>query len=169
MKVRLELRPRAVEGIPCRFPIARLRVRDRYGTFAELDFRIDTQADFTTIPIETARSQGIPFSEAEERTVVGLVGETTVYRGRVRLVIAGREHDRPCHFIRVPALREPGRPSGQPLPALGRAGFLDEYAITVDSGYLIVTRLGPVRRWVRQCREALWKRFGLVHPPERPL
>jgi hypothetical protein len=169
MKVRIRLRPWVVEGTNCPFPVVRLRVRDKYGTLAELDFQVDTQADFTTIPIEKARSEGIPFSEAEERTAIGMVGETTMYCDRVRLVIAGREHDWPCHFIKVPVLQEPGQPTRQPLPVLGRAGFLDEYALTVDSGSLIVTRLGPFRRWFRQGLQRFWKLLGLVHPADRPL
>src|SRR5262249_24466830 len=113
----------------------------------------------------TARSHAIPFSEAQELIATGLVGETTVYLDRVRFLIGDREHDWPCQFIRTPASREPG----QLLPALGRAGFLDEYAIAVDSGYLIVTRLGRYRRWARRGLELLWRRFGMVHPADRPL
>jgi hypothetical protein len=169
MKLRLELRPRAVDEINCPLPIVKLRVRDKYGTLVALDFRVDTQADLTTIPLQTARREGLPFSEAHERTAIGLVGETSTYRDRVRVVLAGREHDWPCHFIRVPPSREPGQPARELLPALGRAGFLDDYAITVDSGYLIVTRIGPIRRWVRQWLHALWRRFGMVHPADRPL
>jgi hypothetical protein len=65
--------------------------------------------------------------------------------------------------------REAGRQRSGLLPALGRAGFLDEYAITVDSGYLSVTRIGPIRRWLRQCLHALWTRCGMVHAETRPL
>jgi hypothetical protein len=132
MKVRIPLRPRSVEGIVCPFPVVRLRVRDRYGELAELDFRVDTQTDFTTIPVATAQREFIPFSEARERMAVGLVGETTTYRDRVRIVIAGREHDWPCEFVKTPV--GPGQQPRELLPALGRAGFLEEYAISVDSG-----------------------------------
>jgi hypothetical protein len=165
MKVRIRLQPRTVEGNDCSFPLVRLYVRDKYGTLARLYFRIDTQADFTTIPIETARSEAIPFSHAEQRTAIGLVGETAAYLDRVRLVIAGREHDWPCHFIKTP----PSRGREQPLAALGRAGFLNEYAIAVDSDYLTLTRLGPFRRWLRQWLEPLRESLGLVHPVDRPL
>jgi hypothetical protein len=157
MKVRLKLQSKRVEGINCPFPVVKLRVRDRYGTFAELDFRIDTQADFTTIPIQTAQSQAIPFSEAQERTVFGLVGETTTYFDRVRILIVGKEHNWPCHFVNVPVSRERGQLPREQLSALGRAGFLDEYALAVDSGYLIITRIGPLRRWARQWLEPFWK------------
>src|SRR5579885_2431588 len=157
MKVRLLLRERRVAGFPCPVPVVRLRVRDRYGSLTELDFRVDTQADFTCIPVQTAQEEHIPFSQERECTAVGLVGETTMYRDRVRLVIAGHEHDWPCHFINTPPPREPGQPRELPA-ALGRAGFLDEYAVAVDSGYLIITRIGPIRRWLRQWLHALWTR-----------
>jgi hypothetical protein len=169
MRLRLKLRPRTVEDIECPLPVVKLRVRDRYGTLAALDFRVDTQADFTTIPIPTAEREGLPFSRDRERTAIGLVGETSTYRDRVRILIAGREHDWPCHFLKVPVSREVGEHSRDPLPALGRAGFLDEYAITVDSGYLIVTRIGPFRRWFRKWLHALWGHFGVVHPADQPL
>jgi hypothetical protein len=164
MKIRLLLQKRSVAGISCPVPVVRLRVRTRYGTLIELDFRVDTQADFTSIPISRARRQAIPFSAAHERRALGLVGETTVYRDRVRIVLAGREHDWPCHFVHVPASREGDLP-----PVLGRAGFLDEYAIAVDSGFLIITRLGPICRRLRQVLHSLWKRLGMVHPEGRPL
>src|SRR5437763_15131695 len=109
MTARLSLRPRRVEGIDCPLPVVKLRVRDKYGTLAELDFRVDTQADFTSIPVPTARREGIPFSEALERRAVGLVGETATYRDRVRIVIAGRQHDWPCEFVQLPVPTEPGQ------------------------------------------------------------
>src|ERR1700737_1969676 len=117
MKVRIPLRPRRVEGIECPFPVVRLGVRDKYGTLAELDFRVDTQADFTSIPTQTARREGIPFSEAQERTAVGLVGESSTYRDRVLIVIAGREHDWPCDFVRPPVSGEPEQQARELLPA----------------------------------------------------
>jgi hypothetical protein len=44
-----------------------------------------------------------------------------------------------------------------------------KYAVTLDSGYLILTRLGPLRRWWRRCLHALWQGLGLVHPIDEPL
>jgi hypothetical protein len=168
MKARLLLRERSVEGIACPFPVIRVRVRDRYGTLVELDFRVDTQADLTSLPVWTARRERILFSEGRQHTAIGLVGETTAYRDRVRNVIAGREHEWPCEFLSSPP-PGPGQQPRELLPVLGRAGFLDEYAVAVDSGYLIVTRIGPVRRWLRQRLHGPWKVAGLVHPVEQPL
>jgi len=169
MKLRLRLRQRSVEGVSCPFPVVRLRVRDKYATLAELDFRVDTQADFTSIPVSTAQREGLPFSQTKERVVTGLVGETVSYRDQVRVVIAGREHTWPCDFIKPAAPREPRQEPREMLPALGRAGFLDEYAITVDSGYLLITRIGPVRRRLRRWLHRFWRWLGLIHPEKRAL
>src|SRR5262245_45904906 len=98
--------------------------------------------------VSMARQQYIPFAEDHKVTLGGLAGVTEAYRGRIRLVIGGREHTWPCDFVSSPAhLGHPGR---ELPPVLGRAGFLDEYAISVDSGYLIITRLGPIRRSLRK-------------------
>jgi hypothetical protein len=41
----------------------------------------------------------------------------------------------------------------EPLPELPQfsVGFMDDYGITLDSGYLIVTWLDPIARWLGQC------------------
>jgi hypothetical protein len=132
----------------------------------DLPFRIDTQADLTTLPIITAQREGIPFATDHSGTAYGLTGAVEKFRDRVRLQIAGREHEWPCDFVASP----PGVRSLPELSAvLGRAGFLDEYAVAIDSGYLILTRLGPLRRWWRRYLHAVWQRFGLVHPTDEPL
>jgi hypothetical protein len=167
MNVRLPLRQRIVEGYNCNFPIVRLRVRDQYGAFAELDFRIDTQANFTCIPVTRAQVEHIPFSRDAERRVGGLVGETTTYRNQIRILIAGREHDWPCDIILAPVARDSAGSFHEPMAVLGRAGFLDAYAISIDSNFLIITRIGPLRRWLRKCLHNFWEWFGLVHPNDK--
>jgi hypothetical protein len=169
MKVRLRLQERSVEGIRCPFPVVKLEVRDRYGGLAELFFRIDTQADFTSIPVQVARDEHIPFSEAQERTVFGLVGETRAYRDRVHLVIAGREYVWPCEFIAVPLSRTTRRHPDDFVAVLGGAGFLEEFAVTLDNGFLIITRLGPVRRMLRRWLHAFWTMTGMIHDLKKPL
>jgi hypothetical protein len=169
MKVRLKLRPREVDGVACAVPVATLLVRDRYGILVPVPFRVDTQADFTAVPVAVAQEARIPFSREHPTTAIGLVGETTGYRDRIRIVVAGREHDWPCDFVNVRPSREAGRQRAGLLPTLGRAGFLNEYAIAVDSGYLIIARLGPLRCRLRRWLHALWKRLGMVHPEGRPL
>ena len=145
----------------CPFPMLRIRVRDRFGALVALNFRIDTQADCTAIPVVDARRQAIPFHTDQPGHVAGLTGRVAKYRDRVRLVIGGREHDWPCDFVETPI-------AGL-SPVLGRAGFLDEYAFALDSGFLILTRLGPLRRWWRGLLHSLWRAFGLVRSPDEPV
>ncbi len=152
-----------------RCPFVRLGVRDRYGALVEPDFRVDTQADFTSIPVATARKEHIAFSERRERRVAGLVGETTAYCDHVHVVIAGRTYDWPCDFVNTPSEREAAAQPRVLPPTLGRAGFLGEYAVHIEGEYLTITRIGPIRQWLRRHQEGLWKFLGLVHPPDRPL
>jgi hypothetical protein len=89
-----------------------------------------------------------------------------MFRDRLRVVIAGRTHEWPCNFIDVPA-----EAAGHPIlsPVLGRAGFLDEYAVAIDAGFLVITRLGRVRRLLRRYLHRLWALTGRLHPAEQPL
>jgi hypothetical protein len=135
----------------------------------DLPFRVDTQADLTAIPIPTARREGIAFGTEHPGTAYGLAGAVEKFRGRVRLLIAGREHDWPCDFVATPSPPPEGRPLPALSPVLGRAGLLDEYAVALDSGYLILTRLGPLRRWWRRRLHAVWLGLRLVHPLDEPL
>jgi hypothetical protein len=149
--------------------MVKLRVRDRYGGWVAFLFRVDTQADFTTIPIDIAQDEGIPFEMNRPGTAYGLTGAAETFRDRVCLKIAGREYEWPCDFVTSPAPLPEGQ--SQPLlPAvLGRAGFRDEYAVAVDDGFLILMRLGPLRRWWRKCLHAVWEGLGLIHPIDEPL
>jgi hypothetical protein len=169
MKIRVPLIQQRVAGIDCPFPQVTLRVRDRHGALAVLRFRVDTAADFAAIPIPIAQREAIPFRENIPEQVRGLSGVIGKFRDRLRVVIAGREHEWPCDFVKEPLPQEPGQPLSELTPVLGRAGFLDEYALSIDSRYLILTRLGPLRRWWRRRIQWLWARFGLVHSPNQPL
>src|SRR6266516_2434677 len=121
MKVRLQLRPRTVDGIECPFPVVKLRVQDKYGTFVPLLFRVDTQADFTTIPVEIARREQIGFQEQHKVDVFGIAGTAEAYRDRIRVVLAAQEHDWPCQYVVSPAGLTPRRPGREVTPVLGRA------------------------------------------------
>lgn len=169
MMIRLRLADREVAGISCPFPVVTLYVRDRYGGWVDLLFRVDTQADLTSIPIDTAREEGIPFATNHPGISYGLTGTVEKFRDRMRLRIAGREHEWPCDFVTSPSTLPEGSPRSELLPVLGRAGFLDEYAVAIDSGFLILTRLGPLRRWWRRCLHAVWEILGLIHPIDEPL
>jgi hypothetical protein len=169
MKARLQLMERTSEGEPCPTPTVRLRVRDRYGALAPLEFRVDTQADVTSIPISLAEREHIPYVRTRPGTARGLTGKVKKYRDRLRAVIAGCEHDWPCNFTEGALDPETGRPLGELSPVLGRAGLFDDYAIAIDTNYLIITRIGPIRRWLRRRLHELWGLCGLVHPPDQPL
>jgi hypothetical protein len=169
MKVRLALEARLSEGEPCPTPVVWLKVRDRYGATATLEFRVDTQADVAVVPIKLAERQALPFSRGRPGTGRGIAGKIKKYRNRLRVVIGGREHDWPCDFTEPAIDPETAQALPDLTPVLGRAGFLDDYAVTVDSSYLIITRIGPLRRFLRRRLHELWKLFGLIHPGRRPL
>jgi hypothetical protein len=169
MKIRIRLRERTLDGIDCAYPALKLRVRDRFGLLVELLFSLDTAADFTTMPLATARREGIPYSERHPGRSRGLAGSVPKFRDRIRLQIAGREHDWPCDFVAEPAGAEPGAAEANLTPVLGRAGLLQDYAVAIDHGYLILTRLGTFRRWQRGLLHWLWERLGWSHPLEKPV
>ncbi len=91
----MRLRPadREVVGISCPFPVVTLRVRDRYGGWVDLLFRVDTQADFTTMPITLAERKGIPFATGHRGIAYGLTGTVEKFRDRVRPGIARWEYE----------------------------------------------------------------------------
>jgi hypothetical protein len=93
MKVRLVLESKTSGGESCPTPVVWLQVRDRYDTFASLKFRVDTQADVTTLPISLAQKEAVPFTKTRPGTARGIAGKIAKYRDRIRVVIAGREHD----------------------------------------------------------------------------
>jgi hypothetical protein len=170
MQVRLKLIDRKIGDVDSPYPLVVLRVRDRYGTWAPVHFRIDTGSDCAAIPVPFARQEGIPFQQTRVSMAAGLVGTTPKFRDRLQVMLGGREHDWPCDFIDATPPEHAQR--GDPLrevAVLGRAGFLDEYALAIDDGYLIITRLGPVRRMLRRGLQWLWAITGQVHPAEEPL
>jgi hypothetical protein len=169
MKARLPLKRTAGNGENYPMPVVRLRIRDRYGTYVELNFRVDTQADVTTIPLRTAQRQAIPFTTARPGFSRGIAGKVKKYRRVVRLLIAGRQHEWPCDFTEPALDLESGQALPELIPVLGRVGFLGEYAIEIDTEFLIITRLGPIRRLLRRFLHSIWERFNLVHPLDKAL
>jgi hypothetical protein len=93
MKIRLELVQRTSEGERCPTPVVLLKVRDRYEAFAEVPFRVDTQADVATMPISLADREGIPYTKGRPGTGRRIAGRVKKYRDRLRVFIAGQEHD----------------------------------------------------------------------------
>jgi hypothetical protein len=93
---------------------------------------------------------------------------TSRFRDRLRVRIGNCEHSWPCDFVEVPSEAQQGTTEA-PYGLPGRAGFLDEYAVAIDSGFLIITRLGPVRRLLRRCWRGLWSATGRIRTAEEPL
>jgi hypothetical protein len=166
MKIRVRLTERWVGEVACPIPVVTLQARDRRGLLLPLRFRIDTGSDLTVIPLALAEREGLPFSRQREGVVRGLVGASRVFRDRIRLVLGGREHEWPCHFVKTDSS---GGPRALSWPVLGRAGSLDEYALAIDDGFAIITRLGMFRRWWRERLHFLWKATGRVHSVDEPL
>jgi len=169
MKARIPLEALGRDGELYPTPVVWLRVRDRYGILTEVKFRVDTQADVTTIPITAANQAAIPFTRARPGTARGIAGRLRKYRHHLRVVIAGREHTWPCDFTESAIDPETKQPLGDLPSVLGRAGFLTEYAVAIDGDYLIIRRIGPIRRRFRKWLQKFWRVFGLVHPANRPL
>ena len=140
------------------------------GVLVPLRFRIDTGADFSAMPLSVARNEGIAHQATQKTLVAGLVGATGKYRDRIRVIIAKREHDWPCEFVDVP------NPARERTPdhllnfgVLGRAGFLDDYAFTIDGEYFILWRVGPLQRWIRKLVHRVWEVLGMVYNLQKPV
>jgi hypothetical protein len=150
-------------------PCVTLRVQDRYGAWTEVLFRIDSGASVSALPIWLAQHHGMGFQQQTSGQVRGLVGVTSRFRDRLlRVRIGGREHHWPCDFVDVPPQAQQGA-TATPYGVLGRAGFLDEYAVAIDSGFLIITRLGPMRRLLRRCLHGLWSASGRIRAADEAL
>jgi hypothetical protein len=168
MKVRIPLVQHFSGSAECPLPIVTLRVRDALGILVPMRFRVDTAADCTAVPTTIAALFGISFQRARASDALGMVGTARKYRDRLRVVIGGREHSWPCDFVEAPA-QSSQRHSTLPPSVLGRAGFLDEYALSIDDGFLIITRLGPIRRLCRRGLRSIWSLTGQIHPVDKPL
>jgi hypothetical protein len=160
MKYRIHLVEHESWDASSPLPQVTLRVYDRYDMLANTTFRIDTGADLTTLSVSFARRHGIPFTTDAPSRARGMVGVVTSYPGEIKIVLGGREHVWPCLFVDSPTELD---------PVLGRAGFLDEYACAIDDGFLIITRLGPVRRFLRRCLHLWWRITSQVHDADQPL
>ena len=169
MKIRLKLKDKTVDGHACPYPAVTLKVRDKHGSFAQVEFRVDTQADVSTFAVALATKEAVAFSSTRAVPLRGVTGAMKAVRDRITVVIAGESFSLPCDFTPAAVDAETGMTLPDLAPVLGRAGFLDRYAIAVDSGYLIVTRIGPIRRWLRQRLHHLWTLCGMLHAEKRPL
>jgi hypothetical protein len=174
MKILIPLTECYAGDIPCPRPEVTLRVRTKYGDFVPVRLVVDTAADLTTIPIPLADRLGIPVSWENPGTALGLVGSTAKYRGTVHVRVANLDYDWPCDFIRPPSPSAAPGGGTQLLLAerpsvLGRSGLLDAFATCLDGEYLVLTRLGPLRRWWRRFWRRVSRRFSRVRTANQPL
>lgn len=163
MKIRIRLVPKRLRNIACSYPQVTLQGRTRYG-YANLLFRVDTGADFSTIPVAMARREGIEFAQTSltRGIAAGLVGTAEKHHGSIQVRIAGEEFTWPCDFLVTPApsltaLHESqGRASLSEYAVLGRAGFLSAFTCCIDNEYLTLTRRNTHRPWWYRLARRLW-------------
>ena len=119
------------DGLDCPFPQLRLDIRARDGRYLPLSFPFDTGADFMVIPTSFADRYDIPYTTDYPGAVGTLGGAAACYYGfvTVRCHLTRREYRWPCGFT----TGEGGR------LLLGRAGFLDEFAVS----HLVSARFPP--------------------------
>ncbi len=143
-------------GIDCPRPELRLTLRRRDGTLAPLTFVLDTGADHLVIPMRSADIAQLPYTREFPGTAETQGGKIAGYYGWVTVWshLAGKEFRWPCLFTAEERDRL----------LLGRAGFLNEFGVTLVDDQLVVFRLGPVGRLLEQLRRRWHKATARVKP-----
>jgi hypothetical protein len=126
--------PRKTEGI--RQPVAKLFVTLRAPLkpgrvpFRKLEFALDTGADMMVIPVNMATGLGIDFRRDIEGKANTIKGSVRCYYDVVEVVstLSGKVHRWPCCFVET----------GETRMLIGRAGFLEDFAISIRNNQLIV-------------------------------
>jgi hypothetical protein len=149
-------------------PNVTLLTRDRYGAFVEVKFKVDTGADCSAMTAAMARGLGIPFTQANEGTAAGLVGRVKKYRGELHIRLGGVVYTLPCDFTETPEGMSDREARARFGAVLGRLGFLDHFEVALDSDYLVLTRVGRLRRCWRLLR-GIQGLLGTISGPEDPL
>jgi hypothetical protein len=150
-------------------PNVTLRTRDRYGDFVEVKFKVDTGADCSAMTAAMARDLGISFTQANEGTAAGLVGRVKKYRGELHIWLGGVVYALPCDFTETPEGMGDREVRIRFGAVLGRLGFLDHFEVALDNDHLVLTRVGPLRRWWRRLLRGIQGWFGMIAGPEDPL
>lgn len=103
-----------------KIPVA---VRTRRG-WRSYRFVLDTGADFTLAPRHLAEEMGLAWGSLPEARVIGVeLGGIVAWLGRLPLCIGSVELSVRCLFVDAPSA---------PF-LLGRADFLERFAITIDT------------------------------------
>lgn len=98
------------------------------------------------------------------------MGYVRKYMGFISLRIGRRAHEWPCDFTEVPSSPlEAAAGQTELYAVLGRAGFLDHYAVSIDAGYLTITRLGPIRCCWRYVLHTLWSWARRTREASQPI
>jgi hypothetical protein len=125
--------------LPWARPKLRLDLVSKYEDVARLPFEFDVGADLMLIPTYVARHEGIAYSQRHRGNLSSSIG------GRlpcfydfvtVRSSLSGRLHRWPCAFAE----------STQAPLLVGRAGFLDDFLVSISKGHFIVSYAAPLLR-----------------------
>ncbi len=164
MSIRVPLSTRTSGGALCDRALVMLRVLTQFGDYAPLSFALDTGAEFSSIPINKALENHIRFDRSRPGMVGGLLGRTQRYRGSMHVLIAGRTHVWPCHFLQTPV--DVGEDA---MPVLGRAVFREDYDFCMDDEFVTLTRRSWCRRWWRRIAGSLSRPFVTCREADDPL
>jgi hypothetical protein len=130
------------QGLPCEFPELPVEIVTSYGDTRRLRFFYDTGADHMVIPVYVARHAGIRYREEYPETLGSSVGGSTrcFYDFvQVRSSLSGRTHRWVCAFAE----------SLQARLLVGRAGFLDDFAVAVKGRHLVVSYPVSLSRFLK--------------------
>ena len=141
------------EGLRCYQPQVPIVIVTGYGDTKRLRFFYDTGADHMIIPVYVARHEGIPYREDFPGTLSSSVGGSArCYFDfvQVRSSLSGRTHRWVCAFTESVRARL----------IVGRAGFLDEFAVGIRGGHLVVSRPVSLSRFLQHQATRLHTRPG---------
>jgi hypothetical protein len=145
-------------GLGCDYPQVRITIVTSSGD-TTLRFFYDTGADLMVIPLYVARHVGIPYRE-EFPGMIGssLGGGVRCYYDfvQVRSSLSGKTHRWVCAFA----------DSLQARLVVGRAGFLDDFAIAITGHHLIVSHPVSVSRFLKHHARKLRARARSGDEPE---
>jgi hypothetical protein len=127
-----------------------LWVRTRYGDYTRVQFLIDTGADVSAVPIPKADGEAIPFRRVQPRDVYGVGGSAAGYRDAIQVIVQGEPFVWPCSFYELP-------PDRDPLPVLGRRGFLQAFDFCLKERTCTLRRRGW--RWAWLAWLSPWRRL----------
>jgi hypothetical protein len=146
------------EGLRCDLPRVPIVIVTGSADTKRLRFFYDTGADHMVIPVYVARHEGIPYREDCPGTLSSSVGGSArcFYDFvQVRSSLSGRTHRWVCAFVE----------SVQVRLIVGRAGFLDEFSVSIRGRHLVVSHPVSLSRFLQHQATRLRARPGDVWEP----